>query len=126
MFFKRIIQEKEKARADGHSDNRQTERTPHKYFRCESQDYLIAKYLNPPKENEKWRNQVVFNGKGNRACNNIENNSDQKIYAYMSRMCVNDECPSGNFGNISQLTNWILDNGETFHMTPEVSNFIPS
>ena len=32
--FKIIRQEKEKARAAGDSDNRQTERTPRKFFRC--------------------------------------------------------------------------------------------
>ena len=43
----------------------------------------------------------------------------------MARMSVNDECPSGNFGNSLQLTNWILDSGATFHMAPEVSYSIP-
>ena len=56
----------------------------------------------PPKENYKWRKQVCDNGK---------NNSDQEIYAYMARMYGNDECPSANFGDSSQLTNWILDSG---------------
>ena len=43
----------------------------------------------------------------------------------MARMSGNDECPSGKFGDSSQLTNWILDYGSTCHMTPEVSGFIP-
>ena len=43
----------------------------------------------------------------------------------MARMSCNDECPSGNFGDSSQFTNWVLDSGETCHMTPEVSYFIP-
>ena len=43
----------------------------------------------------------------------------------MTRMSVNDKCPSGNFGDSSQLTNWILDFGAMCHMTPEVSDFIP-
>ena len=42
----------------------------------------------------------------------------------MARMSSNDEYPSGNFGDSSQLTNWILDYGATCHMTPEVSDFI--
>ena len=42
----------------------------------------------------------------------------------MARMCSNDKCPSGNFGDSSLLTNWILDSGATCHMTPEVSDFI--
>ena len=40
-------------------------------------------------------------------------------------MSGNDKCPSGDSGDSSQLTNWILDSGATFHMTPEVSDFIP-
>ena len=31
-----------------------------------------------------------------------------------------------NFGDSLQLTNWFLDSGATCHMTPEVSDFIPS
>ena len=43
----------------------------------------------------------------------------------MSRMSRNDERSSENYGDSSQLTNWILDWGATCHMTPEVSDFIP-
>ena len=43
----------------------------------------------------------------------------------MARMSGNGECPSGNFGDSSQLTYWILDYGATCHMTPEASDFIP-
>ena len=45
------------------------------------------------------------------------------MYASMARMSGNDECPSGNFGDSSQLTNWILDSEATCHMTPEVPGF---
>ena len=78
---------------------------PRKCFRFGYEDHLIAKCPKPPKQNEKQRNQVCFNEKGNRACNNGENNSEQNIYASMARMSSNDECPSGNFGDSSQLTN---------------------
>ena len=54
-----------------------------------------------------------------------KNNSDQKIYASMECMSGNDECPSDNYGDSQQLTNWILDSGAMCHMTPEVSDFIP-
>ena len=47
------------------------------------------------------------------------------IYASMARMPGNDEYPSGNFGDSSQLTNWILDYVVTCHMKPKVSEFIP-
>ena len=50
---------------------------------------------------------------------------DQKIYASMAQMYSNEECLSENYGDSSQLTNWILDLGATCHMTPEVSDFIP-
>ena len=43
--------------------------------------------------------------KGNRACKNGENNTDQNIYASMERMSGNNKCPSGKFGDSSQLTN---------------------
>ena len=43
----------------------------------------------------------------------------------MSRISGNDKCPSGSFGDSSQLTNWILDSQATCHMKPEVSDFIP-
>ena len=110
-------------------DNRQTELTPHKCFRCGSEDNIIAKSTKPPKENEKQRKQVRFNERGKRVsqikCNNGENNNDQKIYASMSQMSGNDEFPSRNFGDSLQLTNWILDSGTTCNIKPEVSDFIP-
>ena len=40
-------------------------------------------------------------------------------------MSSNDKHSSENYGDSSQLTNWILDSGATCHMTPEVSDFIP-
>ena len=43
----------------------------------------------------------------------------------MARMSSNDKRSSENYGDSSQLTNWILDSGATCHMTPEVSDFIP-
>ena len=115
---------KEKYRAVDASDNRQTERTPQKCFRCGSEDHIIAKCQKPPSDNEKLRKQVRFNEKGNRSCKNSENNNDQYIYAYMARMSGIDKYPSENFGDSSQLTNWILYSRATCHMTPEVSDFI--
>ena len=49
----------------------------------------------------KWETAKAspFHEKCNRACNNSENKSDQKIYEYMAQMSGNDECPSGNFGD---------------------------
>ena len=42
----------------------------------------------------------------------------------MARLYGSDECPSGNFGDNFQLTNWILDSGATSHMKPKVYDFI--
>ena len=123
--FNRIRKEKEKSRAAGDSDNRRTDRTPQKCFRCGSEDPLIAKCPKPPKENDKRRKQVYFNEKFNRACNNGKNNSDQKIYASMARMSGNEKCPCEIFGDSSQLTNCILDSEATCHMIPQFSDFIP-
>ena len=86
---------------------------------------MIAKCPKPPKDDEKRRKQVRFNEKGNCACDNGENNSNQKIYASMARMSSNDECSSENYGYSLQLTNWILDSEATCQMTREVSDFIP-
>ena len=75
-------------------DNRQTERTPRKCFRCGSEYHLIEIFPKPPKENEKRRKQLYFNEKVNRACKNSKNKSNQKMYASMARMSGNDKFPS--------------------------------
>ena len=107
------------------SSNRNLERPPRKCFRCGSEDHMIAKCPKPPKYNEKRRNQVRFNKKGNPACDNGEDNNDHKIYASRARMSSDDKRKSVKYGDSLQLTNWILDSGATCHMTPEVSDFIP-
>ena len=86
---------------------------------------MIIKCPKPPKDNEKRRKQVCFNEKVNHTCDNSENKSDQKIYASVARMSSNDERSSKEYGDSSQLNNCILDSGETCHMTPELSDFIP-
>ena len=95
------------------------------WFRCGSEDHMIAKCTKPPKDNEKQRNQVRFYEKGNRVCDNGKNDDDHKIYAYMAQMSSDDKRSSEDYGDSSKLTNWILDSGATCHMTPEVSDFIP-
>ena len=40
---------------------------PQKYFRCRSEDHLIVRCLNLPKDIDKWKKQVRFSEKGNRA-----------------------------------------------------------
>ena len=43
----------------------------------------------------------------------------------MSHMSGNGESSSRYFGDSLPFINWLLDSGETCHMTPQVSNFIP-
>ena len=43
----------------------------------------------------------------------------------MARMSGNYECPSRNFCDSSQLTNWILDSEATCHTASKVLYFIP-
>ena len=57
--FKRIRQEKEKARAVGISSNRNSDRPPRKCYICGSEDHIIAKCPKPPKDSEKLQNQYV-------------------------------------------------------------------
>ena len=43
----------------------------------------------------------------------------------MARMSSDDKRENKDYGNSSQLTNWILDSGATCHMALEVTDFIP-
>ena len=43
----------------------------------------------------------------------------------MARMSNDEKRESKYYGDSSQLTNWILDSGATYHMMPEVTDFIP-
>ena len=43
----------------------------------------------------------------------------------MARMSNDDVRENKDYGDSSQLTNWILDSGATYHMTQEVTYFIP-
>ena len=40
-------------------------------------------------------------------------------------MSTNAESSRRSYGDSSQLTNWILDSGATFHMTLEIQKFLP-
>ena len=74
---------------------------------------MIAKFPKPPKDREKRRKSVRSNEKGNCACDNSEDDNDHKIYASMARMYSDDKRESKDYGDSSQLTNWILDSGAT-------------
>ena len=43
----------------------------------------------------------------------------------MALMSNDDKRENKDYGDSSQLTNWILDSGATCHMTLEVTDFIP-
>ena len=43
-----------------------------------------------------------------------------KLYVSMEHTYSNIESPRRHFGESSQLTNWILDSGATFHRTLEI------
>ena len=43
----------------------------------------------------------------------------------MALMSSDGERKIGKYGDSLQWTNWILDLGATFHMTPEVTDLIP-
>ena len=49
----------------------------------------------------------VLMKKGNRVCDNKENNDDHKICASMAQMSSNDKHSSEKYGESLQLTNWI-------------------
>ena len=62
-----IRQKRGKARTDGHLDNRQTELTTWKLFRCGSEDHMNAKFPQPPRYIEERQKQVRSHEKVNRA-----------------------------------------------------------
>ena len=56
---------------------------------------------------------------------NGDDDDELKLYASMAWMSNYDKRANKDYGNSSQLTNWILDSGATCHMTPAVTDFIP-
>ena len=51
---------------------------------------MIAKFLKPPKESEKRHKSKKSREKGNRACDNSDDDNELKVYTSMARMS-NDE-----------------------------------
>ena len=43
---------------------------------------------------------------------------------YLARMSSNIQSVKRDFGDSSQMTNWILDSCATCHMTPYISDFV--
>ena len=51
---------------------------------------MIAKCPNPPKDSEKRRNSEKSKEKGNRACDNNNDDNELKVYTSMARMSNDD------------------------------------
>ena len=105
--------------------NKNSDCPARKCFSCGSEDHLIAKCPKPPKDSEKRRKSDKSKEKGNSTKDNSDDDDDFRVYASMARMSNDDVRENKDYGNSSQLNNWILDSGATCHMTPEVTNFIP-
>ena len=88
--FKRIRQEKEKARAVGISSTRNSNCPARKCYRCGSEDHMIENFPKPPKDSDKRLKSVCFNEKGNCACDKGKDDNDHKIYASMARISSDD------------------------------------
>ena len=86
---------------------------------------MIAKYPKPPKDSEKRLKSEKSKEKGHCACDNSDDDNELKLYASMAQMTNYDKRENKDYGDSSQLTNWILDSGATCHMMPEVTDFIP-
>ena len=70
---------------------------------------MIAKCPKPSKDGEQKRKKVSFKEKGNSAKDNSDGDDDLKVYASMARMSNCDVSKNKDYGDSSQLTNWILD-----------------
>ena len=58
--------------------------------------------------NEKRRNSDKSKEKGNRACDNSDDDNDLKLYASMARMYSDDKRENKDYGNSLQWINWFL------------------
>ena len=66
---------------------------------------MIAKFPKPPKDSEKRQKYKKSKEKGNRACDNSDDDNDLKVYTSMSRMSSDEKRESKYYGDSSQLTN---------------------
>ena len=76
---------------------------------------MIAKCPKTPKDSEKRHKSKKSKEKVNRACNTSNDDNDLKVYTSMARMSNDDVRKNKDYGDSSQLTNWILDSGVTCH-----------
>ena len=100
-------------------------------FRCASDYHFIKKIPKP----DTLDNKVHWNTKKPKTCayrstkidktseNSTYKGKSHKIHTSITRMYTNVESCEISFGDNSQLTNYSLDSGATFHMTPENFGF---
>ena len=72
---------------------------------------MIAKCPKPPKDSEKRRKSEKYKEKGNRACDNSNDDDELKVYASMAQMSNDDKREDKDYGDSLQLTNWVLESG---------------
>ena len=78
---------------------------------------MIAKYPKPSKESEKRHKSEKYKENVNRACDNSDDENGLKVYyTSMEKMSTDDKRENKDYGDSSQLTNWILDSGATCHI----------
>ena len=90
-MLQNIRKEKEKPRSAGTSSNKNSDCPARKCFRCGSEDHMIAKCPKPPKDSEKRRKSEKSKEKGNRECDNSDDDDELKVYASMERMSNDDK-----------------------------------
>ena len=98
---KKTRNEKEKARSAGTLSNRNSDRPARKFFRCGSEDHLIAKCPKPPKDSEKRRKSDKSKEKGNSAKDNSDDDDELKVYASMERISSDDVSKNKYYGDSS-------------------------
>ena len=108
-MFQKDQKRKKKTRSAGTSSNKISYCPAQKCFRCGSEDHLIAKCPKPPKDSEKRRKSDKSKEKGNSAKDNSNDDDDLKVYVSMAQMSNDDVKENKDYGDSSQLTNWILD-----------------
>ena len=103
----------EKSHAADDLERQQTERTLRKFSKCRYVDHQISKFPKPPEDNGKELETVHFNERDDCAfqkeSENGDNDNNQKKYTSMAQMYSNDNSSSRDFGDSSQLTDWIFD-----------------
>ena len=97
-------------------------------FRCGSEDHFVAKCPRLETSDKKlhWNTEQpktrAYKSKkiDKTSEKSIDESEPQKIQTSLEHMYTNEEIRRRDFGDILQLTNWILDSGVTCHITPDI------